>query len=152
LVKGGEDVGLCRSEALIELGEELDAVLGGDNAASSPISRIRVAFDQGRRFEVIEEVGHDGPVDAKVLGQGELAPNSALGGSGKDLVAPRTAWEVGDRLMGGGHVGPKDRAESPSEVVGQGVVAATGNPDLDSVTRGVVHTLIIRPRVRSVVP
>jgi hypothetical protein len=151
LVEGGEEVGLRRSEALIELGKKLDAVLGGHHSASSPISRIRVAFDQGRRFEVIEEVGHDGAVDAEVLGQGELAAHSALGGGGKDLVAPRTAGEVGDRLMGGCHVGPKDRAQAPSEIVGQGVVAAAGNPTFASVTRGVVHTLIIRPRVRSVV-
>ena len=145
-------MGLRRSEALIEAGEELDAVLGGDDSAGSPISRIWVALDQGRRFEVIEEVGHDGAVDAEVLGQGELAPDSALGGGGKDLVAPRTAGEVGDRGMGGRDVGPKDHAQAPSEVVGQGVVAAAGVPDFVSVTRGVVHTPIIRPRVEKRCP
>jgi hypothetical protein len=44
LVKGGEDVGLCRSEALIELGEELDAVLGGDDTSDVVLVEPKDAF------------------------------------------------------------------------------------------------------------
>jgi hypothetical protein len=152
LVEGGKNVGLDRPEAPIELGEELGAVMGGDDSASSPISWIGATFDEVRPFEVIEEVGHDRAVDAKALGQGELATDRAQGGGGKDLVAPRAAGEVGDRLVRGRDVGPKHSAQAPSEIVRQCVVAAADVPDFVSVTRGVVHDLIIRPRARSVVP
>jgi hypothetical protein len=152
LFQWGENVGLGCPEAPIELGEELGAAWGGDDPASSSISRIRAAFDQTRRLEVVEEVGHDGPVDAEVLSQSELTPNRALGRRRKDLVAPRTAGEVGYRLVGGLDVGPKDSAQAPSEVVRQSVVAAAGIPNFVSVTRDVVHDFIIRPRARSVVP
>jgi hypothetical protein len=80
LVKGSEQVGLCLPETPIKLGEELGAVLGGDNSASSPVGRIRAALDQLRRLEVVEKVGHHRAVDTEVLGQGELAPNGAVGG------------------------------------------------------------------------
>ena len=88
-----------------------------------------------RRFEVVEQVGHDRAVDAEVLGQGELAPDGALGRGRKDLVAPRAAGKVGHRLVGGLDVGPKDDAQAPPEVVGQCVIAAAGVPDFVPVTR-----------------
>jgi hypothetical protein len=84
-------MGLRRPEAVIEGREELGAELRGDDSASSPVGRIGAALDQFRRFQVIEEVGHDRSVDSEVLGQGELATDSALSGGGKDLVTPRAA-------------------------------------------------------------
>ena len=114
-------------------------MLGGDNTASSPVGRIRSAFDEVGRLEIIEEIGHDRAVDAEMLRQGELAPNCPLGGCGKDLVAPRTTWEVGDRVVRGRDVGPKHSAKTPAEVVRQRVVTAGSVPDIVAVTRGVVH-------------
>jgi hypothetical protein len=152
LVKGGQQVGLRLPETPIEFGEELRAVLGSDNPASSPIGWIRAALDQLRRLEVIEEVGHHRAVDAEVLGQGELAPNGAVGGRGQYLVAPRTAREVGHRPVGSRDVGPKHSAQTPSQVVGQRVVTAAGTADFFRVTRGLVHAVIIRPLGRSVAP
>ena len=91
MVKWGEQVGLCLPETPVKLGEQLGAVMGGNDSPSSPVGRIRAALDQVRRLEVIEEVGHHRAVDTEVLGQGELAPNGAAGGRGKHLVAPGTA-------------------------------------------------------------
>ena len=118
-------------------------MLRGDDSAGSPICRIRSAFDEARRFEIIEQIGHDRAIDAEVLGQGELAPNSALGGGGKDLVAPRTTREVGDRIVRGHDVGPKQSAQPPAEVLCQCVVTAGCFRDSTSMTRGVVHNFII---------
>jgi hypothetical protein len=123
----------------MELGKEIGAALGGHNSASSPIGRIRSAFDEVRRFEIIKEIGHDRTVDAEELSQGELAPNCPLGRCRKDLVAPGTTREIGDRLVCGCDVGPKHRAKTPAEVVRQGVVTATGFADIVAVTREVVH-------------
>jgi hypothetical protein len=142
-VERGEQIGLSRPEAVVEGREELGAELRGDDSASSPVGRIGAALDQARRFEVIEEVGHDRSVDSEVLGQGELATNSALGGGGKDLVAARAAGEVGHRGARGRGVRPKDRAQAPSEVVCQRVVAAGGGRNFVAVTRDVIHRPII---------
>jgi hypothetical protein len=143
LVKGGEQEGLCCSKALVELDKELGAMLRGDDSASSPISRIRSAFDEVRRFKIVEEIGHDRAIDAEVLGQGELAPNGALGRCRKDLVAPWTAREICDRIVRSHDVGPKQSAQTPAQVLCQCVVTAGGFPDYVSMTRGVVHNSII---------
>jgi hypothetical protein len=136
----------------MEFGKELGAMLSGDNSASSPISRIRSALDEVRRFQIIEEIGHHRAVDAEVLRESELAPDRALGGRRKDLVAPRTARKIGDRVVRGGYISPKESAQTPTKVVRQCVVTAGGVPDFVSVTRGVVHNFIIRRLTRSVVP
>ena len=103
-------MGLRRPEAVIEGREELGAELRGDDSASSPVGRIGAALDQASRFEVIEEVGHDRSVDSEVLGQGELATDSALSGGRKDLVTPRAARKVGHRGVRGPGVRPQDHA------------------------------------------
>src|SRR5260370_39834417 len=93
-VERGEQMCVRRPEAVMEGREELGAELRGDGSARSPVCRIGAALDQPRRFQVIEEVGHDGSVDSEVLGQGKLATDSALSGGGKDLVTPRAARKV----------------------------------------------------------
>jgi hypothetical protein len=52
--------------------------------------------------------------------------------------------------MSGFDVSPKDHAQSPSEVVCQGVLAARGVLNLGTVTSDVVHHPIIRHRSISV--
>jgi hypothetical protein len=141
-VERGEQIGLSRPEAVVEGREELGAELRGDDSASSPVGRIGAALDQASRFEVIEEVGHDRSVDSEVLGQGELATNSALGGGGKDLVAARAAGQVGHRGARGRGVGPKDRAQAPSKIVCQRVVATEGGRNCVAVTGAVHHPII----------
>ncbi len=135
---------LGRPEAVVEGGEELGPLLGDDDVARAPIGRIRSTFDQAGRFEIIEEVGHDGAVDTQMLGQGELAPHDALGGSGQDLVATRAAREVGDSGVRGRDVGPKDRAEAPPEVIRQCVVTSAWVGGSVSLTRDVGHIASIR--------
>ena len=137
-------MGLRRSEAVVEGGEEIGPLLGGDDVASSAISRIRTTLDQVFGFEIIEEVGHHGAVDPEMLGQGELAPHGALCGGREDLVAPRTAGEVGDRGVGCRDVGPKDRAQAPPEVISQCVVTSARAAGSISLTRDIVHIFIIR--------
>jgi hypothetical protein len=144
LVKWCEEVCLGRSEAVVEGVEELCALLGDDDLPSPPIGRIRPAFDQVCRFEVVEEVGHDGAVDTQMLGQGELAPHDAPGGSGQNLIATGTAREAGDRGERSRHVGPKDRAEAPSEVICQCVVTPARLVGSLSLTRDVGHACSIR--------
>lgn len=134
---------LHRPEPGIQGPEELCAELGGDDSAGSPVGRIGAALDQARRFEVIEEVGHDRPVHSEVLGQGELATNSALSGGGKDLVAPRATRKVAHRVVRGRRIRPKDHAEAPSEVACQRADAAGGVPNFVAVTRDVLHYPII---------
>ena len=141
-------MGLRRPEAVIEGREELGAELCGDDSASSPVGRIGAALDQPRRFQIIEEVGHDRSVDSEVLGQGELATNSAPGGGGKDLVAARAAGEVGHRGVRGPGVRPQDHAQAPSEVPCQRAGAAGGVPHLVALTRDVIHHPIIADKAR----
>jgi hypothetical protein len=142
-VERREQMSLRRSEAVIKGREELSATLGGDDSPSSPVGRIGATLDQVRRFEVIEEVGHDRPVDPEVLGQGELATNCALSGGGKHLVAPGAARKVGHRVACGGRIRPKDNAQAPSEVACQRADAAGGAPNFVYVTRDVIHHPII---------
>ena len=130
-------MGFCRPEAVIEGREELGTELCGDDSASSPVGRVGAALDQPRRFQVIEEVGHDRSVDSEVLGQGKLATNSALSGGGEDLVPPRAARKVGHRGVRGRGVRPQDHAQAPSEVACQRADAAGGAANV------VIHRLII---------
>jgi hypothetical protein len=124
VVKGSQQVRLCRTEAVIESRQELGSLSGDDDAAGAPIGRIGAAFDQAGDLEVIEEVRHDRAVDSEVLRQGELTAHGAVCGSGEHLIAAGTAGQVGDCGEGRGHVGPKDRPESPSQVVRQCVATA----------------------------
>ena len=121
-------MGLCFPQAVIEVGEELDALLGGDDSAGAPIGRIRTALDKTRCFEVVEQVGHDRAVDAEVLSQSELATDCAMRSSGEYLVTPRTPGQIGHRVVSRFDVGTKDRAQAPPEVVGQGVVTSGDDP------------------------
>jgi hypothetical protein len=131
---------------MVEGHEELGALSGGHDTASAPIGGIRAALDQAGRLEVVEEIGHDRAVDTEVLGQGELADNGAVSGRGEDLVAPRTAREIGHGGVCGGDVGPEEHAQAPSEIFRQGVFAAAGSPRVVLVIRDITHLLIIRGR------
>ena len=141
-------MGLRRPEPVIEGREELDAQLRGDDSASSPVGRIGAALDQPGRFEVIEEVGHDRSVDSEVLGQGELATDSALSGGGKDLVTPRAARKVGHRGARGRGVRPQDHAQAPSEVACQRADAAGGAANVVTASRDLIHHPIIADKAR----
>jgi hypothetical protein len=136
-------MGLRRPKAVIEGREEFGAELRGDDSASSPVGRVGAALDQPRRFQVIEEVGHDRSVDSEVLGQGKLATDSALGGGGKDLVPPRAARKVGHRGVRGRGVRPQDHPQAPSEVACQRAGAAGGVPNVVMVSRDAIHPLMI---------
>jgi hypothetical protein len=149
--KWGQQVGLCCPKTVIEAGEEFVALLGSDDTAGTPVGRIRPTLNQAGRFEIVEEVGHDRTVDPEVLSQCELAPDRALSGGRKHLVAPRPAGQVGYCGVGRLHIGPKDHAQAPTEVIGQRVLATRGVPDFISGASGVVHRLIIRAcRIRVV--
>jgi hypothetical protein len=125
-------VGFRCPEVFVETGEEFIALLGGDDSAGAPVGRIGASLDQAFGFEVIEEVGHDSAVYSEVLGESELASDSALSGRGKDL-----------------DIGPKNHAQAPSEIICQPVCAAQGVLDL-VVASDVVHQAIIRAGPRSV--
>jgi hypothetical protein len=135
-------MGLRRPKAVIERREEIGAVLSGDDSARSPVGRVEAALDQSGRFEIIEEVCHDRSVHSEVLGEGELAINSALGGGGKDLVAPGATRKVGHSVVCGRGIRPKDDAQAPAEVACQRADAAGGAPDV-TVTRDLIHHPII---------
>ena len=122
--------------------------MGRDDSARSPVGRIRAALDQFGPFEIIEEVGHDGSVDSEVLGEGELATNSALSGGRKDLVAPRATRKVGHRVPCGRGIRPKNHAEAPSEVACQRADTAGGVPNFVRVTRDPIHHPIIAGKAR----
>jgi hypothetical protein len=79
-----------------------------------------------------------------MLGQGELAPDNAVGCSGQNLVAARAAGQIGHRGVRGRHIGPKDRAEAPPKVMGQGVVTSAWVGGSLSLTRDVSHMCSIR--------
>jgi hypothetical protein len=141
-------MGLRRPKAVIEGGEELRAELCGNDSASSPVCRIGAALDQLRRLEAIYEVGHHRSVDSEVLGQGELATDSALSRGRKDLVPARAARKVGHRCVRGRGVRPQDNAQAPSEVARQRADAAGGVANTVTATRAVIHPLIIGLKVR----
>ncbi len=142
-------MGLCRAKAVIESREEFGAELRGDDSVSSPVGRIGTALDQFRGFQLIEEVSHDRSVDSEVLGQGELATDSALSRGRKDLVSPRAARKVGYRGARGLGVRPQDHAQAPSEVACQGADTAGGPAKIIRATSTVIHPLIIGQKVLS---
>ncbi len=132
----------------MELGKEVRAVLRCDNSARPPISRIRAALNQVRCLEVVEEIGHDRAVDAEVLGQGELAPNGALGSRRQHLVAAWTARKVGNGIVRSSDVGPKQCTQAPAEIICQRVVTSAWVVGSVSLTRVIDHIFIIRVVVR----
>ena len=123
VVEWGEQVCLGGLQAVIEGGQEPGALGGDDDSASSSIGGIGLTFDQPGPFEVIEEVGHDRPVDAQVVGQGQLATDLPMGGGGHHLVATRAAGKLGYCLIGGSHVSPEHHAERPAQILSQRVTA-----------------------------
>jgi hypothetical protein len=136
-------VGFCGLEAVIESSQELGTVFGGDDVAGAPVGRVGAAFDQAGGLEVVEEVGHDGSVDAEVLGEGELAADSAVCRSGEHLITAGTAGEVSDCVVRGDDVRPEDRPEPPPQVVGQCVAAAADRQCSVSVLSDIGHEVML---------
>ena len=130
-------------EAVVEGHEELGALFGGNDVASAPVGGGGATQDEARRFEVIQEVGHDRAVDAEVLGQGELTVDVAVCGGGEDLVAPWTTGKVGQRGVRGRDIGPEDHAQAPSEIFRECLVAAANVRLLRWVVRGSMHPIIL---------
>src|SRR6202043_913349 len=87
--------------------------------------------------------------DSEVLGQGELATDSALSGGGKDLVTPRAARKVGHRGVRGRGVRPQDHAQAPSEVACQRADAAGCVAKIVAKRRALIHGLIIAKKALS---
>ena len=141
---------LRRPETVIEAGEKLAAVLGGDDLSGAPVGRIGAARNQTGGFEVIEEVGHDRSVDSEMLGERDLATDGALGGGGEHLVAPWTTRKVSHRAVGGLDIGPENHAQAPSKVIGQRLCTAGDVPNFISVTSVVAHQPMVRAGPRSV--
>ena len=135
-------MGLCGLEAVIENYQELGSFSGGDDAAGAPVGRVGAPFDQARRFEVIEEVGHDRAVDSEVLGQGELAADGAVRSCGEHLIAAGAAGQVRDGRVRGRDVSAEDRPEPPSQIVGQRMPQLRPTP-ADSVISEFGHDVII---------
>ncbi|MDB5067865.1 MAG: hypothetical protein JWM18_4299 [Chloroflexi bacterium] len=133
---------------MVEGHQDLGAASGGDDTASAPIGGVRAPLDQPGRFEVVEEIGHDCAIDTEMLGQGELAANRAVSGGGEDLVAPRTARDIGHGGMRGLDVCPEDHAQAPSEIFRQGVLGVGAFPRVVVVLLDIAHHLIIRARRR----
>ena len=90
-----------------------------DDPPSSSIGGIGTTRNQVSRFEIVEEVGHDGSVHPQQLAECELARDVAAGGRGEYLVTPGATRKVGHRRVGRRDVRPKNRAEPPAEVVGE---------------------------------
>ena len=116
-----EDECLGGPEPLVQLGEQRGTALGGHHSASAPVGGIRTALDEPGCLEVVEQVGHDRAIDAEMLGQGELATDVRSGGCRQHLVTPWPARQFGHRRVGGGHVGPEDHAQTPPEVICEGI-------------------------------
>jgi hypothetical protein len=117
LVEGSKKVGLCRPEAPIELGEELDAVVGGDDPAGSPIGRIRAAFDHPRRLEVVEQVGHDRAVNAQPGREHGLAAWLVPRGGGQHLVAAMAARQALGHGVGRLDVPAEHHGQPPAKLL-----------------------------------
>ena len=84
LIEGPEKVGLGRPEAPIE-SPGARCPCRGDDLTRPSVSGIQAALDQIRPFEIIEEVGHDGAVDAEVLAKAswlQSCPGRRQKGSG----------------------------------------------------------------------
>ncbi len=69
---------------------ETTAALGRrDDAAGAAVGGVLLPLDEAGRDEVVDEVRHDGAVDAVVLGERELRGVVALRDGHEDLVAAR---------------------------------------------------------------
>ena len=119
-----------------------------EQAVATAVGRIRAPLDQAGLGQAVQQVGHHGPVHAQMLGQGELATDSALSGGGKDLVTPRAARKVGHRIARGLGVRPQDHAQAPSEVACQRADAAWGPANIRA-TSSVIHPIIIGQKALS---
>lgn len=89
---------------------------GDDDLAGAAVGGVGAAFDEAGAFQVVQQVGHDGAVDAELLGQGDLAGGLAAGRGAEHLVAAGAAGQVVYRAVGGFEVTPHDRAQRQAEV------------------------------------
>jgi len=71
---------------------------------------------QAGAFEVVEQVGHHGAVDAQVGGERELASPRSLGAGREHLIAARATGQAFEGRGGRLRVLPEDDAQRPAEV------------------------------------
>jgi hypothetical protein len=64
LLKGGKEVRLCRTKAIIEGGKKCSPLVSSNDLASPSIGWIEATLNQVCLLKIIEEVGHDSAVDA----------------------------------------------------------------------------------------
>jgi len=67
---------LGAGEARVQVGEDLPAVGGRGHAAAAAVGRVGLALDELRGFQVVEQVGHDGALDAEALPESLSRPDN----------------------------------------------------------------------------
>ena len=75
-------MGLSVSEPSIQCDQFPHTQLGGNDTSHPSITWIRSALNQPCGLKIVEKVGHDGSVDAQMLGQGQLASDVRASRSG----------------------------------------------------------------------
>src|SRR5690606_7602954 len=88
-----------------------------DDAAGPAVGGVLLPLDEPRGDEVVDEVRHDGAVDAVVLGERELRGVVALRDGDEHLVAPRAVRDVLQRVLDRGAVGAQEHAQVPAQVL-----------------------------------
>ncbi len=101
------------------------------DAAGAPVGRVGLALDEPGPLDVVEQVGHDGPVDAELLGEGQLGALPSDGGGGEHLINARPARHVAHHGVGDLHVGAEHHAQRPPQIgIDRNVIGGTGVRDI----------------------
>jgi hypothetical protein len=107
----GENVVLGGAQPFVEAGEPLAAPWSGHDPTSAAVGGVGLAFYDLCRLEVVEEVGHDGPIDPEMLCQFQLTGDRTAAGGGEDLVAPWSTGQIGQDGLDRFEVRPEHHSE-----------------------------------------
>jgi hypothetical protein len=144
IIERSQQMGLSVSKSSVQYDQFFYTQLGGDDTSHPSVARIRSTLDQSCGLEIIKEVGHDGPIDAQMLGQSQLTSDVRPSRGGQDLVAAGAAWKFGHGRVGGFDIGPENNAQSPAEVPRQGLTAAPRSGLFGQLIGLIAHFPIIR--------
>ena len=83
---------------------------------AAPVSGVGVPGHQVQPFQVVDQIGQHGAVDAEVLGDRALVARRLTDRGGQDLITPRAAGQITQRMVGRLHVRAEHHAQHPAQV------------------------------------
>ena len=118
IIQASQQMHLGPAESLVQIGQHVPASRRQHDPAAAPVIRVRLALHQTSAYQVIQQVGHNGPIDAEKVRERRLAARLITGRRGQNLVGPVPARQALSHSVRSLDVTAEHYGERPAQVAG----------------------------------